>query len=169
MIEAGIFDEDEHVELLEGLLVAVTPQREDHSKVILRLTRALNGALGDAYEVRPQLPLTLGEDSEPEPDVAVVLAADARSRTEHPRSAVLVVEVAADSLRKDREIKGALYVRAGVPEYWIVNLADRCVEIYSDPDAGAGRYRTVATVGASGEVAAGTLPGFSIRVATLLD
>lgn len=169
MIEAGIFDEDEHVELLEGLLVAMTPQREDHGRVIQILTRMLNRALGDEYVVRPQLPLTLGEDNEPEPDIAVVRGVDARSRTEHPQRAALVVEVAGDSLRKDREVKGASYARAGIPEYWIVNLADRYIEVYRDPDPASGRYRTLTTVGSAGEVASETLAGFSISVAALLD
>jgi Uma2 family endonuclease len=170
MIEAGIFDEDEHVELLEGLLVAMTPQREDHGRVIQILTEALIRALPSGeYAVRPQLPLTLGADSEPEPDVAVVRAADARSREEHPRRAVLVVEVSGDSLRKDREVKGALYARTAIPEYWIVNLADRCVEVYRDPDAGAGRHWTLTTAASGSDVASPALPGFSIPVASLLD
>lgn len=84
MIDAGILDESEHVQLVDGLLVAMTPQGTPHAYAIQRLTTLLIRALGDEYAVRPQLPLTLGRDSEPEPDLAVVGADDARSR-EHPR------------------------------------------------------------------------------------
>jgi Uma2 family endonuclease len=118
MIEAGILGEDEHVQLIAGTLVAMTPQGSRHAVVIQRLTAALVRAVGGDLAVRPQLPLTLLEDSEPEPDLAVVRAADAPFDGPHPRGALLVVEVAGDSLRLDRESKATLYARAGIPEYW---------------------------------------------------
>ncbi len=114
MAEAGILGEDEHVELIDGMLVAMTPQGRAHARVIQRLTRLLVRALGDDLEVLPQLPLTLPDDSEPEPDLAVVRAEDAQSGEHHPRTALLVVEVAGDSLRLDRGSKAALYARAGI-------------------------------------------------------
>ena len=83
MVAAGIFDEDERVELLEGVIVAMTPQSAPHARRIQWLTRFLVRTLGDEYAVRPQLPLTLGERNEPEPDLAVVRA-DATSEDRHP-------------------------------------------------------------------------------------
>lgn len=109
IVEAGILGEDEHVELIDGMLVAMTPQGRAHARVIQRLTRLLVRTLGDDLEVLPQLPLTLPDDSEPEPDLAVVRAEDAQSGEHHPRTALLVIEVAGDSLRLDRGSKAALF------------------------------------------------------------
>src|SRR4030042_1497589 len=112
MVEARILGEDEHVQLLDGMLVAMTPQGRAHARVIQRLTRLLVRAPGDDLEVLPQLPLTLPGDSEPEPDLAVVRAEDAQSGEHHPRRALLVIEVAGDSLRLDRGAEAARYPRA---------------------------------------------------------
>jgi Uma2 family endonuclease len=118
--------------------------------------------------LRPQLPLTLPDDSEPEPDLAVVRLEDARSREHHPRTALLVVEVAGDSLRLDREMKAALYARAGVPEYWIVNLAESTVEVHRDPDPATGAYRARVVISPEGTLAAMSVPGLRINVADIL-
>jgi Uma2 family endonuclease len=168
MIDAGILDEDEHVELLEGAIVRVSPQKRPHARVIQRLTRHLNRTLGDAFEVMPQLPLTLGDFSEPEPDLAVVRAEDARSNEEHPRTALLVVEVARSTLNKDRNLKAALYARFGIAEYWIVNLKDACVEVYRDPDTRAGRYRTASTLSLDDTLTCESVPGLTVSVSALL-
>jgi Uma2 family endonuclease len=167
MIEAGILGEDEHVELMSGTLVAMTPQGSRHAVVIQRLTTALVRAVGDDLAVRPQLPLTLSEDSEPEPDLAVVRASDAPLEGPHPGSALLVVEVAGDSLRLDRQSKAVLYARAGIPEYWIVNLAESAIEAHSDPDPVAGAYRSSAVVRAGETLVSRTLTDLVIDVARL--
>ena len=167
MIEAGILDEDEHVELITGTLVAMTPQGSRHAVVIQRLTAALVRAVGDDLAVRPQLPLTLSEDSETEPDLAVVRAADAPLEGPHPGSSLLVIEVAGDSLRLDRQSKRVLYAGAGIPEYWIVNLAEAAIEAHSDPDPVPGLYRSSAVVRAGETVVSRTLPDLSIDVARL--
>lgn len=167
MIEAGILGEDPHVQLVAGTLVAMTPQGSRHAVVIQRLTAALVRAVGDDLAVRPQLPLTLLDDSEPEPDLAVVRTADAPLEGPHPRSALLVVEVAGDSLRLDRQSKTALYARAGIPEYWIANLADSSIEVHSDPDPVEGLYRSSAVVASGETLAATAVPGFAIDVARL--
>jgi Uma2 family endonuclease len=83
--------------------------------------------------VRLQLPLALDEHSEPEPDVAVVAGAIRDYLEAHPRMAALVVEVADSSLRLDRRFKAAIYARAGLPEYWIADLAQRALEVHRDP------------------------------------
>ena len=167
MIEAGILDEDEKVQLIDGMLVAMTPQGQPHAFVIMRLTRLLARALSDDFEVLPQLPLTLGEDSEPEPDLAVVRAQDAASKTRHPGTALLVVEVAGDSLRFDRRTKLALYARSGIPEYWIVNLQDAVVEVFREPDAAAGTYRATHVARRGETLASAALPDVGVAVALL--
>jgi Uma2 family endonuclease len=167
IIAAGILREDEPVQLIDGVLVAMTPQGPPHALVIQRLTRLLIQALGEAFEVRPQLPLTLDDDSEPEPGLAVVRAEDARSRTHHPRTALLVIEVAGESLRLDRQSKAALYARAGIPEYWIVNLAETRVEVHRDPDRATGSHRTTFSHAPGEALSARGVPGIRVEVAAL--
>jgi len=169
MIASGILDEDEHVELLEGDLALTTPQHPAHARTIQRLTRLLVSSLDERFAVLPQLPLTLDERNEPEPDLAVVPAREAASAESHPRSALLVVEVARESLRKDREVKAAVYARAGILECWIVNLADGCIETYEDPDRQAATYRVQVAWGRGKVLAASSLPDVSVDVSALLD
>ncbi|HET7292249.1 MAG TPA: Uma2 family endonuclease [Vicinamibacteria bacterium] len=166
MIEAGILGEDDRVELLEGVIVEMSPQSERHAQAIQRLTRILFRSLGEEYAIRPQLPLTFGENSEPEPDLAVLRAQDARSDQEHPTRALLVIEVAGESLRKDRAVKSNLYARFGVPEYWVVNLVERTIEVHRDPGAD-GHYRATTTATVGDYVEATSVPGVRVAVAEL--
>ena len=168
LVGAGILHEEEHVELLEGVIAQMSPQQERHMKAMVRLTRWLSRALPDSYEVRPQGPLTL-LDSEPEPHLAVVLADRPEGLEQHPRSALLVVEVSGSSLALDRSVKARIYARAGIPEYWMVNLHEQYVEVHRDSDASAGRFRTILTVRPGEVLAPGSLPGLSIPVASLFD
>lgn len=168
LADAGVLGEDDHVELLEGLIVEMSPQSERHARVIQRLTALLVKALGDRFVVRPQLPLTFG-DSEPEPDLAVVRAEDAANRDEHPNRALLVVETSSASLEHDRTVKARIYARAGVPEYWIVNLQDACIEAYRDPDSAAARYRSVSKYGRTESAPSAAVPGLSVAVGSLVD
>ncbi|WP_428263180.1 Uma2 family endonuclease [Haliangium sp.] len=147
MIAAGILDEDEQIELLCGTLVTMSPQGTRHARAVEQLSWLLARALDDAYRLRVQLPLTIGDDDEPEPDLAIVRAEASRRAgllDRHPETAVAVIEVAEQSLRKDRELKAPLYARAGVPTYCIVNLPDALVEVYRDPTpSGYARVETV--------------------------
>jgi Uma2 family endonuclease len=167
MIEAGILGEDERVQLIDGMLVAMTPQGRAHAFVIQELTRILVRQLGDDFRVLSQLPLTLADDSEPEPDLAVVRAREAASSTRHPGSALLVIEVAAESLRFDRRTKAALYARHGIPEYWIVNLTDATVEVHRDPDPPSGRYRQTLVVQRGDALEAQSVEGLRVEVGVL--
>jgi Uma2 family endonuclease len=148
----------EHVELLYGRLVRMSPQGEPHVFSVTRLNRLLVRALGDRADVRVQAPFGASDVSEPEPDIAIVPAGDYLD--EHPRRAFLLIEVADSSLQDDRRIKGPLYAAAGVPEYWIVDVAGRAVEVHRDPH-GQG-YATVERHGVEATLA---VPGFEdIRV-----
>ncbi len=166
MIEAGIFGEDEHLELLEGVIVAMSPQSPAHAYCVQWLNRLLVRRLGDEYAVRPQLPLTLGKRNEPEPDLTVVRA-DSASKDHHPGTAVLAIEVSGDSLRKDRRVKGPVFARFGIAEYWIVNVEARVVEVFSDPDAASGVYRRTRTVTPAENLTSEALPELSFPVAEL--
>lgn len=130
LVASGAF-EDERIELLDGMLVTMTPQDAAHAHTVQRLAELLFAALTGRAIVRVQAPLALLDDSEPEPDIAVVPLGDYSSH--HPGKVDLVVEVAGSSLRRDREVKGPIYARAGVPEYWLIDLRGRAVEVSRDP------------------------------------
>jgi Uma2 family endonuclease len=130
LIELGVFH-DEHIELLEGLLVPMSPMGPPHSSAVTELTTTLVVALSGRALVRTQQPFAALDLSEPEPDVAVVPLGAYKAA--HPDRAYLIIEVAESSLAVDRGIKLRLYASCGVPEYWIVNLAERAVEVYTEP------------------------------------
>ena len=167
MIETGSLGEDDRVQLIAGAIVAMTPQGPAHALAIQSFTRLVAQGLPADLTLRVQLPLTLPDDSEPEPDLAVVRLEDARSREHHPRTALLVVEVAGDSLPLDRQAKAALYARAGIPEYWIVNLAETTVEAHRDPDTATGAYRARVVISSEDAVVATSVPGLRVDVADL--
>lgn len=123
----------ERLELLDGLLVVGEPQDSPHAATVAHLGQGLAAAFGPHWHPRLQLPLALDDESEPEPDVAIVAGQPLDYVQGHPATAVLVVEVADSSLRLDRRFKGGLYARAGLTEYWIVNLVDRAVEVHRAP------------------------------------
>jgi Uma2 family endonuclease len=167
MIEAGVFSPDERVELVEGDIIQMTAQNARHAAAVRAAEEALRLAFGRAYDVRVQLPLALGPDSEPEPDVAVVRGHWRDYVNAHPTTALLVVEVADSSLDFDRRRKGRIYAQAGIPEYWIVNLIDRGLDVFRDPRPGGG-YQTEQRFGADGAISPLTMPAARIAVKDLL-
>jgi Uma2 family endonuclease len=136
MADLGFFD-GQRAELLEGEIVVFSPQKPAHFVATDQLADLLRRCFARGYHVRMQGPLDLGTHSEPEPDVAVVKGSRASYRTRHPTSAVLVVEVSDTTLHNDRNRKGSLYARAGIADYWIVNLVDRRLEVYRQPQPDA--------------------------------
>jgi Uma2 family endonuclease len=162
MVELGLF-EDEHVELLHGILVARSPQGPAHNEVIDRLNEILVPALLGCARVRIQGSFAASEDSQPQPDVAVFPRENYGKA--HPTHALLVVEVSESSLGKDRGIKKELYAAIGVPEYWIVNLEDRVVEVYAQPQNGL--YADAETTGVEDTLSPLAFPDIRIRVGEL--
>jgi Uma2 family endonuclease len=131
MGEAGLF-ENERVELLDGVIVRMSPRSEPHDGVIERLNELLLPRLVGRARVRVQLGFVAGEYSEPEPDLAIVPKDEPRG--DKPSHATLVIEVSYSSLRLDRTAKASIYARAGVAAYYVVNVAERTVETYTRPD-----------------------------------
>jgi len=129
LVEAGLFG-DEHVELLGGVLVTMSPQGERHVLTSARIATLLIRQLSDAWLVTSHSPLQVRPDSKPEPDVTV-RRPGLRARGPHP--AALVVEVSDASLTKDRDIKGPFYAAARIPEYWLVDLRHDRVEVRTRP------------------------------------
>jgi len=133
LIELGVLHEDEPIELLAGRLAVKEPQHTPHAMATQLAAEAVRTVFGAGWSVRVQLPLALDAESEPEPDVAVVRGSPRDYPREHPSAPVLVIEVAHDSLRADRTLKARLYARAGIGDYWIVNLAERALEVHRSP------------------------------------
>jgi Uma2 family endonuclease len=166
MIGAGILGEDEHVELIGGRILEMSPEGPAHAGAIDLCAEALRVAFGSAYTVRVQHPLIVDPMDEPEPDVAIVAGGPRDHLDEHPRTAALIVEVAESSLEYDRGVKARLYARAGFAEYWIVNLRDRCVEVHRQPSPeGYGRMTALA---AGATVTPLEAPAAPVAVAALL-
>jgi Uma2 family endonuclease len=138
MIREGILTEDDPVELLEGLLIRKMSKKPPHSVVTCLVRKALERLVQAGWHVNTQEPITC-EDSEPEPDVKVVRGAprDYLNRHPGPQDVALVVEVTDSSLAQDRGIKKRLYAGARIPVYWIVNLLERQIEVYTDPSGPA--------------------------------
>jgi Uma2 family endonuclease len=173
LIEIGVFQPGDRVELLGGELIVAEPQSEPHYAAIGLIQEALRAALGPGWVVRPQGPIALDDESEPEPDIAVVPGTWRDYGPDHPTRPVLVIEVAASSLYLDRKHKGSLYARAALIDYWILDLAHRRLEVYRDaaPDAAAPfgwRYASVQHLGVDATIAPLAAPDARVRVSDLL-
>ena len=173
LIDIGVFLSGEPLELLRGELIVSELQGSAHYTAIGLVEDALRAALGPGWLVRSQGPIELDDESEPEPDIAV-MRGDRRSYSHrHPSRPALVLEVAESSLAFDREHKGSLYARARLDDYWIVNLVDRVVEIYRRPvpDTSApfgSRYASKEVLSAESSVELLEVPGARILVSDLL-
>ncbi len=156
MIRAGILTDADAVELLEGFIVAKMPRNPPHDAILSRLiNKILSPRLPGGWFCRGQSAIQT-DASQPEPDVAVVRGEefDYLGRHPVPGDMALVVEVADSTVERDRDVKGPIYARAGVPVYWIVNLPDRRVEVYRDPTGPAVEpaYRSRQDIGTDGHV-----------------
>ena len=165
-VEAGVFGPEDRIELLGGELLTMTPQGSRHAAVATRVGAELARAFEGLGHVRTQMPLAAADDSEPEPDLAVVSGDALDYLDAHPSTALLVVEVADDSLRRDRSVKRRLYARCGIPEYWIVSLPEARLEVCCRPAGGV--YRDAAVLRAGDTVAPLAAPAAAIPVGDLL-
>jgi len=173
LIDLGVFQPGEDIELIGGELMVAEPQGAPHYTAIRKTAKALEAAFGPGWEVRTEGPIGLDDESEPEPDVAVVPGAPDDYARAHPSRPALTVEVAEASLALDRQRKGSLYARAGLPDYWVLNLVDRVLEVYREPapDSAAPfgwRYGRSEVFEASARVTPLAAPGSSIPVSQLL-
>ncbi|HBP20749.1 MAG TPA: Uma2 family endonuclease [Planctomycetes bacterium] len=160
MVEAGVFEGGERIELLRGVVVRMSPQSSRHAYAVRRLDRLFQLALQGQVEVCAQLPFAALGDTQPEPDLTLVPPGDYLD--DHPPEAYLVVEVANSSLERDRVIKRAIYAENGVPEYWVVNLIAGTVEVHTDPSDGD--YATKQTFPRGSSIVLHAFPGVSVPV-----
>ncbi len=164
MVDAGILDENDRVELLDGVLVEMSPQSPAHAAAVGQLTMLLAPiAAAQGLVVSPQCPLdVVSPISQPEPDLAV---ATAGSSDAYPAQAQLVIEVSLTSRAVDLGRKAAIYAAAAIPEYWVLDLDSRRLVVHRDP--AADRYETIAALTDADSVTAAQLP-LAVAVAELL-
>jgi Uma2 family endonuclease len=168
MAAAGILNEESRVELIRGQIVDMAPISAPHVNMVIRLTRMLPAILADRGLLSIRNPVRLDDGSEPQPDVAVLSSRVEEYETAPPGPAdiLLVIEVADTSLTEDRDVKAPLYAESGIPEYWIVNLVDRVVEVYRQPENGL--YLETLRVDAGGKLEILLLPGTVLPAVELL-
>ena len=171
LAEQGYF-RGKRVMLIRGEILDMPAMNRDHANGLMYALQVLQAAFGPNFAVRPQLPLNLGTDSDPEPDVAVA-AGPVRSHGDHPTSAVLIVEVSDTTLPFDLTTKAELYATAGIADYWVVDVAGRRLLVLRDPaplpaGLGATAYRTCRTLGPTDTVAPLAAPDRPVAVADLL-
>lgn len=170
MADLGFF-RGKRVELIRGEIVQMSPMGKPHANSIRALVFLLQRIFKKGFVVQSQLPMTLGEANEPEPDVAVLEGSRADFADTHPTTAALVVEVAGSTLRFDREDKAELYAENNIPEYWVVNLKERRLEVHRYPtkDKTSGFfYSEVTIVGENQTVSPLAKPSAKIKGADML-
>ena len=173
LLDLGFFD-DQRVELIEGVVVQMPAQKNYHAMSISLAHDALRAAFGPGYWVRVQASLDLSPYSVPDPDLAVVKGDPRTHKTpDNPTTALLLVEVSETTLRHDRRVKGSLYARAGIADYWIINLVDWELEVYRNPVPDSRQhfdfgYADVIALPATDHVAPLAAPQSRIAVADLL-
>jgi Uma2 family endonuclease len=170
MATAAFFPPESRVELVEGVVYNMAPQSGAHTTGVHLMAEALRSAFPSCY-LRIQSPLALGSRSEPEPDLAIVEGSPRDYRQAHPSTALLVVEVADQSLLHDRGRKLPIYAEAQIPEAWILNLRKRVIEVYREPVNGSYRVRMVLRAGDSISpvvLPESTRPEITLSVADLL-
>jgi Uma2 family endonuclease len=164
LAERGFFD-GERVELIDGEILTMSPMLEPHVQGVMLASEALRPAFSQGHCIRTQFPLNLGQTKEPEPDVAIV-PGDIRSFKDNPTTAVLIVEVALTSLAYDTGRKANLYSRAGITDYWVVDLVGRRLLVFRDPTEDG--YLNKFALTENQEIAPLAAPKVPIRVADLL-
>lgn len=170
MADMGFFA-GKRVELIKGEIILMAPMKTPHAMAITLIVELMNHVFGKGFIVRSQLPLSLGRMDEPEPDVSVVKGSARDFPETHPESAELVIEVSDSTLRFDQKEKAELYAENKIEEYWILNLKQRCLEVYRHPvkDKNAGHiYTEIFVIGEDKAIAPLAKPKSKIKVADIL-
>ena len=166
IVNVGGFPSDARLELLDGYIIDMSPQKSLHACAADLAEAALRACFSNGAYVRSQKPLALDDTSEPEPDIAVVPGSARDYAEHHPTHALLIVEVADSSLDFDRNRKARAYARNAIPEYWIVNLRDFVLEVRRQATGDA--YQNVQTLRAQERITPLAAPDCIVAVADLL-
>ncbi len=168
LVDRGDLRPDDRVELLEGVVVSMSPQGSPHANAIARITALLVPLVGTRGVVRVQCSFRAGRYNVPEPDFAVVPGPLERWETQHPDEALLIIEVSDSSLPTDRLSKAAIYAAAGVPQYLVVNLRGDRIETFAGPDPAHARWSISQPAFRGDEIALVALPALSLAVDAML-
>lgn len=166
MVEIGLFPPEARLELIEGEILQMAAHTSYHAAAIALVQRRLDQIFPYTHHLRVQLPLALGDHSEPEPDLAVIAGEPSDYWLGHPSTADLVVEIAYSSLDDDQDRKYHLYARHAIPEYWLLNLNERQLEVYRAPQGE--EYQTKLILGPGQAIAPLAQPGRELKVDDLL-
>ncbi|MGD9894266.1 MAG: Uma2 family endonuclease [Dehalococcoidia bacterium] len=168
MGEVGIFHPDDRVELIEGVILRMSPIGDRHAGRVIVLTRIFSLTLGERAYISVQNAVRLSEHSEPEPDLVVMRLPEAGEsvRAPHPRDILLLIEVSDTTLGFDRDTKVPLYAEAGIPEVWILDLPGDRLRIYRDPSNG--EYRSITVLTRDDRVSLTAFPDITLTVEEIL-
>jgi len=167
MVAAGILDEDDRVELIDGEIIAMSPIGPRHAHCVTLLTRLLSRQVPEDVLLAVQNPIRLPDDSEPQPDVALLRFSDYSRMLPTPDDVLVVIEVADTSRGYDRDTKLPLYAAAGIAEAWLVDLAANRIERHTEP--GADGYQTIIRAGRGAVVASVAVPALVVPVDAVLN
>ena len=168
MAEAGILSHDERVELVNGEIVEMSPIGKRHRSSVYALGHLLSLQLGDQAIVGVQNAVHLDDIREFHPDVTILKSSDDFYLSSPPGTddVLLLIEVSDSSLSYDRDVKLSLYAAAGIPEFWIANIPDGTVEVYTDPSDG--EYRTRRVFGAEDDISPSAFPDVTLQVSRIV-
>jgi Uma2 family endonuclease len=169
MVAAGVWRDDERIELIDGEIVDMAPIGGPHAWTVTRTADVLGARLGDRAHLWVQLPIVLGDRSQPQPDLAVIRRKPNGYAESLPAAGdvLLAVEVSDTTAEYDRGVKLRLYAAHGVPEYWLVDVGARCVEVYRQP--GPAGYASRREARGNDEIAIEALPGVTLRAGELFE
>ena len=162
MAEAGILSAADRVELIDGEIVDMAPIGSKHAFIVCRLARFFTIASNDNYLVSTQNPVRLDELSEPQPDLALLKPGNYMDRLPGPADVLLIIEVAHSCINFDREVKLTLYARHGIPEIWLLDLADGELAVYREPVDS--QYRVMRKPSASESISPLLVPDVDLRL-----
>lgn len=166
--DAGVFGPEERLELVNGAIYRMSPQNASHTTVVGLIDDALSEVFRTGHCVRIQMPLEVGGNSLPEPDVCVVAGSRRDYLRRHPSEASLLVEVADTSVAFDLITKSALYASAGIPEYWVAVIPERVLVVHREPDTSTGAYRSIVRLRDGESVSPLAAPDAKLAVTDLL-
>jgi len=166
--EMGFFHPEERVELLSGNIIKMSAKGTAHTSATRRTASVLRDLLGNQAAIYTQDPIALDDNSEPEPDIAVVRIDPFDYATHHPTPSevYLIIEVADSSLTFDREIKAKIYARSGIADYWVVNVGDRQLHVFREPAADG--YQSEVILGETASISPIEFPAFNIAIQAML-
>ena len=166
--EMGFFHPEERVELLSGNIIKLSAKGTAHTSALGRTDRLLQDLFGNLAWVRMQDPIALDDNSEPEPDIALVRIDPFDYATHHPTPSevYLIIEVADTSLTFDREIKAKAYARSGIADYWVLNVNDRQIHVFREP--AENRYQSELILGENGSISPLHFPTVNIAIQAML-